>query len=470
MLQAAGEIQARYEGAAPRTRSAKPWTPPSSSANAEIGSALTMLRNRSRDLVRNNAMAAALVRRLPPKVIGKGVRPRLIGQPAPVKAEALDGWERFVENCDPEGLVDFHGIQRLAFRTVMESGEALVRLIPGDAQAPLQLRVLEPDFIDLSRSGRVEGGGWAVQGVEYNARGQRIAYWLHDEHPGAAWPIRSARLQSRRVPAEQILPVMEVRRPGQVHGVPWLTPAVCKLKDIEELEEARYWRKRTEALFSVFVRTDPEVTLTGERQEREGKQIENMAPAVVHYLNQGEDVEFASPPASEGDVDWLIMQLQAVAAAVGVPYHLLTGDLRQANYSSLRAGNLDMWALIDDWQEMLIGQLCRRVWASLDSISWSAGLRRQSVPRAGWDVPERPMVDPHKDAAATLLELRMGRKTLPEVLSGRGRDPEEVLAELAAWNGRLDDLGIVLESDPRWSNADYRRPQPELDEAGGVPA
>ena len=39
--------------------------------------------------------------------------------------------------------------------------------------------------------------------------------------------------------------------------------------------------------------------------------------------------------------------------------------------------------------------------------------------------------------------------TLAEVIAKQGRNPDAVLAEIAATNAKLDALGLVLDSDPR---------------------
>ena len=59
--------------------------------------------------------------------------------------------------CDADGRLDFAGIQKQALRTVVESGEVLVRRRirrPEDGlPIPLQLQVLEPDHLDATRDG-----------------------------------------------------------------------------------------------------------------------------------------------------------------------------------------------------------------------------------------------------------------------------------------------------------------------------
>ena len=39
--------------------------------------------------------------------------------------------------------------------------------------------------------------------------------------------------------------------------------------------------------------------------------------------------------------------------------------------------------------------------------------------------------------------------TLAQAIARQGRNPDAVLAEIAATNAKLDELGLVLDSDPR---------------------
>ena len=64
-----------YEGARLGRRT-EGWVVAGSSANAEIGTALSRLRDRSRDLVRNNPYAAKAVQAVVSNLIGTGILPR----------------------------------------------------------------------------------------------------------------------------------------------------------------------------------------------------------------------------------------------------------------------------------------------------------------------------------------------------------------------------------------------------------
>ena len=82
-------------------------------------------------------------------------------------------------------------------------------------------------------------------------------------------------------------------------------------------------------------------------------------------------------------------------------------------------------------------------------VAWAAGqIPTPNVP-VEWSPPKFETVDPQKDAMANLLSIRSGTMTLAEVIARQGRNPDAVLAEIAATNVKLDTLGLVLDSDPR---------------------
>jgi capsid protein len=66
-----------------------------------------------------------------------------------------------------------------------------------------------------------------------------------------------------------------------------------------------------------------------------------------------------------------------------------------------------------------------------------------------WTPPKFEMVDPLKDAQADTMMIRNGTLTQKEAIARQGYDPDEQFQEIARINKLLDDLGIVLDSDPR---------------------
>lgn len=443
-----------YEGARIGRRT-DGWVAAGSSANAEIGTALVRLRDRARDLTRNNPYAAKAVQAVVSNLVGTGIMPRARSGDGAINEMADRLWARFAEACDADGLTDCSGLQALIVRTMVESGECLVRVrerrVEDGLPVPLQLQLLEPDHLDASKTGDVAGGGFVIQGIEFDALGRRRAYWLYPVHPGEVAIFRRASLTSQPVPASSVLHLFDRLRPGQVRGVPWFAPAIMKLRDLDDYDDAELVRKKIEACFAAFVTgSDDEQTLGVASADDAGRRVESFEPGMIEYLAPGRDVKFATPSPAGGYAEYMRVQLHAIAAGVGLTYELLTGDLSQVNYSSIRAGLIEFRRRMEalQWQ-LLVPGLCRPVWQRFVATAQAIGALPEGAIDAEWTAPRFEAVDPIKDIQADILAVRAGLMTLKEAVARQGYDPAHVLAEIATTNAELDNLGIVLDTDPR---------------------
>src|SRR5215471_11723684 len=222
----AADLLARHYEAAAGGRRTQGWARPGSDANVAATGALGPTRYAARDVIRNNPYAQGALDTIVDHVVGWGIA----GTPSDDRARAAaDRWAAWANTtaCDADGRRNFAGLQKLALRTVVESGEVLVRRrirLPADGlPIPLQLQILEPDYLDTVKDGiTTETGGRIVQGIEFNPIGQRIGYWLFRSHPGSNVPGNVG--ASVRVGAADMLHVYRDGRPGQVRGVSWFAP------------------------------------------------------------------------------------------------------------------------------------------------------------------------------------------------------------------------------------------------------
>jgi capsid protein len=156
------------------------------------------------------------------------------------------------------------------------------------------------------------------------------------------------------------------------------------------------------------------------------------------------------------------VQLHIIAAGFRVPYELMTGDLSQVNFSSIRAGLNEFRRMIDamQWQIVIPG-FCAPVWRWFLDAAFTAGLIPTTDVPAEWAPPSFESVNPLQDAQTDLPETRAGFATLPQQIAKRGYDPKKVLAEYAECLALADGLGLVLDSDPRKvSQAGLTQPRP----------
>jgi lambda family phage portal protein len=245
------------------------------------------------------------------------------------KVDAL--FERWTADCDADGQLDFYGLQTLICREMVEAGEVLVRRRLRRASdglaVPLQLQVLEADFLDATKSSNV-GAGRIVQGIEFDPVGKRRAYWLHPEHPGDAHGALRGGLDSRPVPATEIAHVYEKQR-TQARGVPWGAPVIRSLRDLDDYEVAELVRKKTEACVTAIVFGDDESQqgIAPTVVDADGNRVEQFEPGLIAYARGGKDIRFNQPSATGGYGEYKRASLHTISAGFRVPYELLTGDL-----------------------------------------------------------------------------------------------------------------------------------------------
>lgn len=450
-----GEITARYDGARVSRRT-RGWLAPNTSANAETRDGLVMLRARSRDLVRNNPYASAGISTLVGYQVGTGIVPRSnTGNDAwDQQANAL--WEAWAPMADAGKRHDVYGLQALAARTRSEAGEALVVARPlSDAEArrrglpvPLLLHVLEPDHIDAGVHSLLTPG--VVQGVELDAYGAPAFYRLLPSHPGD----ETMPSESVRVPAEYVRHIYRQTRPGQVRGVPDLAPVMTRLRLLDEYEDAVFMQQLSQSVVAAFVTSSADAGTGPMEAVPDGATpgVKSLSPGMIERLMPGEDVEFLTPSGTGPFAEFARHQLRAVATGLRLTYDLLTGDMSQANYSSLRAGRLAFKRQLeqDQWL-MLVPQLCVPMWDAFIAAAQRAGHLPQVAGKwpATWAPPHFEMVDPLKDTAAIREQLRLGLITWGQAVSEMGWDAEQQAVEIAKWNAKHDDAGLVFDGDAR---------------------
>jgi lambda family phage portal protein len=453
-----------YEGAKSGRRT-DGWITAGNSANAEIASAGSRLRDRARDITRNNAYGRKAKRVFSDNFIGTGIIPQARTGSDRLNKQIMAAWENWTHMADAEGDCDFYGLQALIVRSIYESGECFVRYrdrFADDGMAvPMQLQVLEADFLDTTRN--VEAGAnYIRQGIEFDPKGRRVAYWMWPYHPGESMPVRP-RFQSVRIPADQILHIYEKDRPGQIRGVTAFAAVLMRMRDLDDYEDAELLRKKIESCFTAFViqNSGSEGPLLGNvaaqssesgTGQNQPKRVEQFRPGMIEYLKPGEDVRFGSPTSDANYIAYMRNQLHAVAAGLGVTYEQLTGDLSQVNYSSLRAGLLEFRRMVETlrWQ-VFIPMFCMPVWRRFVDRAYVAGKIARVEYGVNWTAPKFEMIDPLKDAQADTMMMRNGTLTLRNAIASRGEDPDRQIQEIGEINRLLDQLGIILDSDPRYT-------------------
>lgn len=445
----ATELVLRQYDAASAGRRTQGWRRSAGDADASTAPYVGRLRDVARDLVRNNPYAESALSTIVDHTVGWGLVPK----PRTANTRAVATWNAWANTtaCDADGRHDFAGLQKLVMRTIVEAGEVLVRRRirrPEDnLPIPLQLQVLEPDYLDTLKHGiTLPNGGRIVYGVEFDALGRRAAYWLFPEHPGnSAFPA----VQSQRVPASGLLHVFKASRPGGARGASWFAPVLVRMKDLDEYEDATLMKQKIAACLAVITSdVDGGNPALGTADTSTNPEVDSLEPGMVLNVPAGRTIEVVQPPNVREYSDYAKTSLRSIAAGLGVTYEDLTGDYTGLPFSAARMSRLRHWARLEDWRwRMLVPQFCDPVWGWAMDAATIMGLR--AAPAARWTAPPMPMIEPDKEGLAIMRNVRTGIQTLSDAIRERGYDVDEFLEEMATDYDRLDDLGLVLDSDPR---------------------
>ncbi|MBK8974111.1 MAG: phage portal protein [Hahellaceae bacterium] len=438
--------RAKYDAAQSGRRN-RSWLVTTTSANSEVGAALPVLRARSRDLVRNNPYASKAIEVIVSNTVGSGIVPSAKSKSKRRQDLANQLMAEWMQDCDIHGRLDLYGIQSLMMRAESESGEALlIRKLGGKGRIPMKLELREGDYLDHTKTTDGTLGAHICYGVQFDAQKHISGYWLHHSHPGDMTTVATI---PSLIPADQVIHMFEMRRPEQCRGIPRGVAGFQKMKNLDDFQDARLEQQKIAACM-VGIITD----LNGDGNTGDTLP-EKLEPGMFPQLASGKDVKFNNPPSVSGHAEFTTLEQKSIAAAYGITYEALTGDLSNTNFSSARMGWIEFSRNVDRWRWNMLVPAMKKLEAWFLEAAQLAGHDLGDV-TFEWTPPRREMIDPTKEIGAQIKAIRGGLKSWQETARENGYDPAMLLDEIAEDNKRFDDLNLVLDSDARKATSSGR--------------
>jgi hypothetical protein len=462
--------QRAYAGASV-SRLTADWVTGGSSADSEIKQSLSRLRNRARQLVRDNDYARRAVATIKNQVVGTGIRLQMQvkmlrdgGRLDQVINDAIEeSWSQWCrkQTCDVAGRLSFQDLERMAIGAMAESGEVFIRLVRqpfGGGRAPLALQVLESDLLDDTFSGgsTAPGNSWRM-GVEVDEWGRPVQYAFLRQHPGDTAFGTAAGSRHLFIPADQILHLYIAERPSQSRGVTWFASAIQRLHHLAGYEQAELVRARASSALMGFITSPEGAGETYGEEVIDGEHVTTFEPGMFKTLFPGQNVEVPQLNAPDGQLEpFTRAMLRAMAAGVQINYASLSQDYSMSNYSSSRLAQLEDRENWKALQQYLIASLHTPVfeaWIEAAVLSGELALPGYELapsrycscrwmPR-GWSY-----IDPLKDVEADKAAIRCGLKTQAQVVAEQGGDLEELLLARKAEIDRAMDLELQFDTNP----------------------
>lgn len=391
----------------------------------ETIAANSSIRSRARHAAENNALAVSAVAAWVDATIGAGMVPTS-QHSDPDTRKALDAYfARWAKRADASGRGDFWAMQSAIVKAQRIDGEAFA-MWRGD-----KLLQLPPEQIaDLTTDS-------IAAGVELNDDGAAIAFHVHPTRPDA---IQATYAPPVRVDAADMMQVFEPAGPGAVRGVSPLAPILLALAELDSAEDALLTQTKIAALLSVILTNESD---TGTDDPlADGQSLE---PGAILRLPGNWKVTAVAPQQSQQAGEFLRHLTHRIASGVGVPVWLVTSDVSQANYSSLRAALVAFRQRVERYQfQTLVPQFLDPVWRRVATMAaLELGLEfTDELFDVEFIPPAQPWVDPAKDARAVIEQMEAGLMSRRQAVSALGYSIEKLDAEIATDRAREAALGL----------------------------
>lgn len=501
--QASGYSEA---GASHKRRALRAFFPNSNSPSSDIHDNADTLRQRSRMLYMSAPVATSAINTNRTKVVGTGLtlKSTIDRDVLGLTPEAAKEWQTKAEaefrlwaenrrNCDAMGMNNFYGLQQLALKSWLMSGDvfAVVKIRDVDKLHPyaLRLHLVEADRVSTpNRYGSAidilgytvgknpDNGNKILDGVEVDSSGAVVAYHIRNTYPHewlnseeTVW--QRVEVVGKKTGLPQVLHIMESERPDQYRGVPLVAPIIEPLLQLRRYTESELLAALVQSYFTAWIVSDaPKDAIpfneTGSGDlggvPVENPQMDNashstneyeMGPGQVEHLAKGEDIKFGNPNIPTAGFEQFVKTLcKLMGGAIEMPYELLFKEFN-ASYSASRAALLEAWEGFKMRRTWLVDSFCQpayEIWLS-EAVArgrviapgfFDDPLLRAAWCGARWIGPVQGSLDPAKEVNAAILQTHHAFKTHEQVtLEMGGGDWTENAEQLARENELLKAAG-----------------------------
>jgi len=454
-----------YTGARIDKASLANWRVNGGSPTSDIIGDLPALRARSRDQMRNAPIAVGAMNTTVSHVIGTGLTytPAIDAAVLGLTKEEADEWNADVArrfhvwansvDCDLGRRLNFYGIQELAFRSMLESGDTFVLtplVVRNGKPSQLALQTIEADRVcNPDRKGDT---ATLIDGIEISAEtGETLAIHVAAQHPGDFQVVNSwtrVAMRGSKTGRQNVLHLFKMLRPGQVRGVPWIAPVLEPLKQLSRYTDAELKAAVDSAIFTFFVKMDAEAF--GELFDEEAQDTvvkkagswdgkvgggELGTSKAVHLL-PGEEIQSHTPGRPNPQFDPFVLAcLRQIGVALEIPFEVLIMHF-QSSYTAARGALLMAWKFFRTRRDHSVTYLCQptaEVWLEHEVVSgriaapgfFANDLVRAAWCKAVWTGDGPGSIDPQKEVDAARKRVDMEISTL---------DAESILHDGIPWS------------------------------------
>ena len=437
------------------------WLNPTTTGDEEVRRDLQKLRNRCRELERNNDYVRRYLCGMDANVIGsKGIVLQMKVEDAPLQYDEQANrviereWNKWCKrkHTTPTGRQSWIDICKLALRSTVRDGDVLLQLLRGyNNEHGFAVQLIEADMLDLHHNNyKMQDGGEIRMGVELNSMGRPNAYHILTSHPGETSDTSRRRA---RINADDIIHLYNSERISQTRGVPWMVSAMTRLQMLAGYEESELVASRVAASKMGFLTKDANAeNYTGE-EDTDYNLIMESEPGTIEELPTGMSFQEWNPThPTTAYKDFVKSTLRGISAGLNISYNTLANDLEGVNYSSIRAGLFEEREHYKSVQNWFVDSFVQPVFEAWLEASILSGVfpfnitKMEKMNKPKWCARRWPWVDPLKDMQANILAMNNGLEAKRNIINYTGGDIDDIYSTIAADKKLAADKGLVFDT------------------------
>jgi lambda family phage portal protein len=449
------------------------------SANVQNERSAEFIRDQARHLDQNFDIASGALDTLVAFTIGQGISPepqvRLRGgDPAEsVNSQLLNLWDDWIHMPEVTRQFDYYSMQQILARSWFRDGEVFTQRIIGPAAGldhgtivPYSLEGLESDLVPYEFHDAARG---IYQGIETDAWGKPRAYHVFKRHPGERY--QSTAGDMKRVPAENILHLKQVKRLHQLRGMSSFATVINRADDLKEIDESERVAARVAAAFAAFIQKGTPDQYEGpDVNSPDGNRSMELVPGMIFDdLREGEQIGSIDPKRPNNAlIPFRDSQLRSFAAGIRAGYSSISKNYN-GSFSAQRQELVEQQVHYRVCSYGFVYRFAQPVYDGfIDAAVLSGKLKlpadvdMKSIYNASHSLPPMPWVDPLKEVNAAVIAIESGLKSRSRTIRERGDNPDQVNREIKRDQAEAERLGLKF--GPAQPEPDPSEPTPPTEE------
>ena len=426
-----------------------------------------------------NPYISGFIRLAQNSVVGaNGIRLKSLHKDERVQEDIEHHWKYWSrkENVDIAKRDDLAEIQRIAIADLMTAGEFIAIKHFDVNNMTFRLQIVDPLDLDVGLNnpnqrthintfaGNYETRNPIRMGIEMDQYGKPLIYWFDDtkiglyERSGYRSPERY-----QGVPAERVIHISLNDVGKNFRGMPYIANTIVPAAALRAYEDTVRVRAHINAKRIAVIETDSDdinPRNKGMTQEEIDQASDDIMSGLQRQMKGDSDIGLVDLLEGQRLKDWNSSvpdntypafkrtHLEAIAASLGVSYHMFTGDIAGATFSSGRLGEVktrDTWLkfrsilidqllepLFDDWIQFYFENFR----GTQGGVSPAEALKHKFIGKGF------AHIQPREQAEAAQKQIETKQKAVSEFIIEDGRDPKETYELIAKDEKMWKELGI----------------------------